>query len=330
MVRSVKSALAPEWTQPRPAGARVPIALGTMNFGKRTSEKDAVRIIHRALERGVTLFDTANAYCEGESERILGRALADRPESVSIATKVGFGRVVSKPEGLSRDRIRAALDESLARLGRDHVELYYLHVPDPKTPIEESLAALKEAIDSGKIGAFGISNYASWQALEILLACDGAAMPRPVVSQQLYNLLIRQLDLEYFRFAKKYALHTTIYNPLAGGLLSGRYGADATIAKGSRFDQNKLYQGRYWSPAMLAFTSSLAEVARGEDMSLVTFAYAWLSSRPEVDSILVGPGSIEHLDQALDAVDKRVSPEALKRVDDLYKSFQGTETSYAR
>lgn len=326
----MKSALAPEWTQPRPAGARVPVALGTMNFGKRTSEKDAASIIHRALERGVTLFDTANAYCDGESERILGRALAGRPEPVSIATKVGFGRVVGKPEGLSADRIRAALDESLQRLGRDHVELYYLHVPDPRTAIEESLGALQQAFTAGKIGAFGISNYASWQALEILLACDRAAMPRPVISQQLYNLLIRQLDLEYFRFAKKYALHTTVYNPLAGGLLSGRYGADAAIAKGSRFDQNKLYQGRYWSPAMRAFTNDLGDVARAEGMSLVAFAYAWLSGRPEVDSILVGPGSIEHLDQALDAVEKRVSPEAQKRVDELYKAFQGTETSYAR
>ena len=106
--------------------------------------------------------------------------------------------------------------------------------------------------------------------------------------------------------------------------------AESAIAKGSRFDQNKLYQGRYWSPAMLAFTGELAKLADAEGMTLVAFTYAWLASRPEVDSILVGPGSVEHLDQALDAVEKRVSPEAQKQVDELYKSFQGTETSYAR
>jgi aryl-alcohol dehydrogenase-like predicted oxidoreductase len=323
-------ALPREWSHPRQPTDKVPVALGTMNFGKRTSEKEATQIIHRAIERGVTLFDSANAYCDGESERILGRALQGRRERVSIATKVGFGRVDGKLEGLSGARIRAALDESLARLGSDRVELYYLHVPDNKTPIEESLAALAQAQGEKKIGAFGISNYASWQALEILLACDKAGMPRPVVSQQLYNLLIRQLDLEYFRFAEKYALHTTVYNPLAGGLLSGRYSAKSDIEKGSRFDKNKLYQGRYWSPAMLAFTDKLATLADAEGMTLVAFAYAWLASRQEVDSVLVGPGSVEHLDQALDAIEKRVSPEASNEVDELFKTFQGTESSYAR
>lgn len=324
------SRLANQWSQPRANSAPIPLALGTMNFGKRTNAAEAERIIHRALERGITLFDTANVYCDGESERILGRALRNRGTGVSIATKVGFGRVSGKLEGLAPERVRAALDESLARLGTDGVDLYYLHVPDPTTPVEASLEALGSLLESKKIGSFGISNYASWQALEILLACDAAKMPRPVISQQLYNMMIRQLDLEYFRFARKYSLHTTIYNPLAGGLLSGRYTSADKIEKGSRFDQNRLYQGRYWSPAMISFTGELARVAESENMSLVDFAYAWLASRSEVDSILIGPGSIDHLDQAIDAVSKLISPEATKRVDALYKDFQGTDASYAR
>lgn len=305
------------------------LTLGTMNFGKRTSPKEAERIIHRALERGIEWFDTANAYVDGESERILGRALAGR-DGAKIATKVGFGRVAGRQEGLSGARVEAALDESLARLGRSSVELYYLHVPDPKVPIEETIGALGRAQAAGKFHEVGISNYASWQILEVMLACDAAGLARPTVAQQLYNLLIRQLDVEYFRFAEKYALHTTVYNPLAGGLLSGRYAADAAITKGSRFDNNRLYQGRYWSPALLSLAERFGAIANDEAMTLVDLAYAWLGTKPEVDSILLGPATLAHLDQALDAVEKRISEEGLARIEREHRDFIGTETRYAR
>ncbi len=306
------------------------LVLGTMNFGKRTPEGEAQRIIHRALERGITLFDTANAYVDGESERILGRALRGRREQAVIATKVGFGRVAGKPEGLAPERVSAALDESLARLNVPSVELYYLHVPDHQVPIEATLSAIKAAMSASKVGRLGVSNYASWQILEICLACDALDMPRPAVSQQLYNQLIRQLDLEYFRFATKYGLHTTVYNPLAGGLLTGRYGGGSAIARGSRFDQNRLYQGRYWSPRMLACAAELGQVAQRFELSPVTFAYAWLAAKPEVDSILLGPASVEQLDQALDAVAVELPPEATAEAERIHRDFTGTETSYAR
>ena len=126
----------------RAPGARPTLALGAMNFGKRTPAPEAERIVARAVERGVTVFDTANAYNGGESERILGRALKGCRDRVHIATKVGFGRAGGKPEGLSAARVRAAIDESLARLGTDHVDLWYLHVPDHATPIEETVGAV--------------------------------------------------------------------------------------------------------------------------------------------------------------------------------------------
>jgi aryl-alcohol dehydrogenase-like predicted oxidoreductase len=314
----------------RSPGAPVQLALGTMNFGKRTPAADGERIIHRALERGVTVFDTANAYCDGASEEILGRALKGKRDRAIVATKVGFGRIAGKPEGLSPERVGAALDESLRRLQCDAVDVYYLHVPDPATPIEATLEAIQRAMTAGKIRAFGVSNYASWQILEIFHACDAAKMPRPVVAQQLYNLLIRQLDLEYFRFASKYALHTTVYNPLAGGLLTGRYAQSSAIQRGSRFDKNRLYQGRYWSERMLAFAADLAALAKTEGMSPVELAYAWLAQRPEVDSILLGPASLEQLDDALDAVNKTVTPEAREKIEKEHLAFTGTETSYAR
>lgn len=307
------------------------VVLGTMNFGKRTPEAEAKRIIERAFERGVRVFDTANAYVAGESERILGRALAGRRDQVRVATKVGFGRNVGKPEGLSGGRIRAAIDESLERLKMDHVDLYYLHVPDYATPIEESLSALAELVAAKKVLAIGISNYASWQILEIFDASDKAGSPRPIVAQQLYNLLIRQLDIEYMRFAKKYRLHTTVYNPLAGGLLTGRYtSAPSAPPSGSRFDKNQLYLGRYWTPRLMALAEEYGQVAKEEGMTPVQLAYAWLASAPGVDSIIVGPGTVEHLDQALDAVEKTVSVEARRKIDTINKAYLGTETTYGR
>mgnify|MGYP000928137614 CR=1 FL=1 len=314
----------------RSPGAAASLALGTMNFGKRTPAAEAERILARALELGVRVFDTANAYVDGESERILGRFAKGRREEMLIATKVGFGRVAGKPEGLAPTRILAALDESLARLGTDHVDLYYLHVPDHTVPIDESLSAMKSLLDAGRVRAFGVSNYASWQLLEIFHTCDRLGMPRPIVAQQLYNLLIRQLDLEYARFAEKYALHTTVYNPLAGGLLTGRYRPESSVEKGSRFDKNRLYLDRYWSQPMLESAERYRALAEAKGLSLVELAYAWLRTRGFVDSILVGPGSVAQLDDAVAAMQRELDPETCARIEQLSREQLGTSTAYAR
>ena len=317
------------WWIPRAAGQRPKVQVGVMNFGKRTPEDESSRIVRRALERGLDFFDVANAYNDGESERILGRALGKERDKVTIATKVGFGKVEGKPEGLARPRILAACDGSLARLGTDRIDLYYLHVPDYKTQIEESLDALHELLDKKKIVRWGVSNYASWQILEMMHLADARKMPRPVMSQQIYNVLIRQLDIEYFKFTRKYPLHTTVYNPLAGGLLSGKHTREGS-QKGTRFEGNRLYQNRYWNDATFDRVDVLASVAKGEGMSLVELAYAWVASRPGVDSILAGPASVVHLDAAIDGAAKALSPAALERLDALYREWQGTDVTYAR
>lgn len=329
-VSAAMSTLLQPFTRPRSSDEPVALAVGTMNFGKRTNEAESVKIVHRALERDVVLFDTANAYVEGEAERVLGRALRDRRERALIATKVGFGRVDGKPEGLSRARILAAIDASLSRLNTDYVDVYYLHVPDHATPIEESLGAIETLLTSGKIRSWAVSNYASWQVLEMFYLAERSGMPRPIMSQMLYNLLIRQLDLEYFRFAKRYALHTTVYNPLAGGLLAGKFSSPEVSQKGTRFEKNALYQKRYWTTSFFARVEAYAEVAKSEGLSLVDLSYAFLTGHPHVDSILVGPGSVEHLDAAIDACAKVISPEARRRIDELHVEFQGTNSSYAR
>jgi aryl-alcohol dehydrogenase-like predicted oxidoreductase len=301
-----------------------------MNFGKRTSAADAQTIVDRAIERGVTVFDTANIYNEGESERILGRALGKRRGDVTIASKVGAARIGGKPEGLSKGAIERAIGGTLERLGTDYVDVYYLHIPDHATPVEETLAAIHALLDAKKIRTWAVSNYASWQVLEMMTLADRAEMPRPVMSQVLYNALIRELDIEYFAFARRFPIHTTIYNPLAGGLLTGKLANDAPPPKGSRFDGNAFYAKRYWTDAMFARVDALREVAAAESMSLVELAYAWVAGRKGVDSILVGPGSLEHFDAAVAACERRVSPAAAKRIDELSTAWRGTDTSYAR
>jgi aryl-alcohol dehydrogenase-like predicted oxidoreductase len=306
------------------------LALGTMNFGKRTPADESQRIVRRALERGIRVFDTANAYNSGDSERILGLALGRDRGDVVVATKVGFGRVAGKPEGLSPEVIDRALTGSLERLGSDHVDVYYLHVPDHATPIEHTLDAMKAQMDAGRVRAWGVSNYASWQILEMHGLADARALARPVVSQVLYNPLHRQLDIEYFAFARRFPIHTTVFNPLAGGLLTGTHRRDETPVPGSRFDDNALYRRRYWTRAMFDRVEQLRAVAATEGMMLIELCYAWVAARADVDSILIGPASVKQLDDAIDALQRTPSQEALARVDELWREWNGTDTSYAR
>ncbi|MBN9166217.1 MAG: aldo/keto reductase [Myxococcales bacterium 68-20] len=306
-----------------------------MNFGRRTDEAESKRILARALELGIRHIDTANAYGDGISERIVGGALKGKRDEVVLATKCGFGRVDGKPEGLSPARIEAAIDESLRRLGTDWVDIYYLHVPDHGTPIEETLDAVADLVAKKKIRAWGVSNYAAWQVLEMMHLADGDALkkrglPKPAIAQQLYNVLLRQLDIEWFAFARRYRIHTTVYNPLAGGLLTGKHTRDGATQKGSRFDKNRLYQGRYFTDAMFDRVDTLAEIAKAEGMSLLELSYAWLAGAPGVDSILLGPASVAQLDEGALACKRALSPEVRARIDALYRTWTGTDTKYVR
>ncbi|HEY1692060.1 MAG TPA: aldo/keto reductase [Polyangiaceae bacterium] len=314
----------------RTAGQPPALALGTMNFGKRTPADESARIVRRALERGIRVFDTANAYNDGESERILGRALGADLGRVVVATKVGFGRPAGKPEGLAPEVLERAIAGSLERLGTDHVDVYYLHVPDHHTPIERTLDAMKGLVDAGRARAWGVSNFAAWQILEMNQLADARSLARPVVSQVLYNTLHRQLDVDYFAFTRRHPIHTTVFNPLAGGLLAGTHHFDDAPPKGSRFDGNALYRRRYWTRAMFDRVAELRTVAEREGMTLLQLAYAWVASRPEVDSILVGPATVQQLDDAFDALEKAPSADALARIDELSRTWSGTDTNYVR
>lgn len=298
-----------------------------MNFGKRTAEAEALRIVDRAIERGITVYDTANAYNDGESERILGRAIRGRRDRLLITTKVGMLREGGRPQGLSARVIHRAIDDSLRRLGTDYVDVYYLHVPDHEVPIEETLAAMGELREKGKIRAMGVSNYAAWQILEMTMI---AGAPRPVISQVMYNLLVREIEIEYAAYTRRFPIHTSVYNPLAGGILSGRHRRTRETEPGSRFDRNPMYQARYWSDRFFDLVDAYCALANELGESLVDMSYAWLAGRAVVDSILVGPGSIEHLDAAIEGIGKVLPKDVCARIDAIHRTFKGTDASYVR
>ncbi len=314
----------------RKSGDPPALVLGAMNFGKRTPAAESERIVRRALERGICFYDTANSYYAGESERILGRALGADRDRVVVSTKAGLGVNPGKREGLSREAMARALDESLQRLGTDRTDIYYLHVPDRGTPIERTLEGMKELVASGRVRDWGVSNYAAWEILEMNRIAESIGLGAPIVTQLLYSAVHRQLDIEYFTFARRYPIHTMTYNALAGGLLSGQHRFEGAPGKGSRFEANAMYQRRYWTREMFSRVDQIRAVAEREGCTMVELAYAWVASRADVDSILVGPATVEHLDQAIDAVKRPLSPEARTRLDELAREWIGSDTNYVR
>ncbi|MFL5361796.1 MAG: aldo/keto reductase [Myxococcales bacterium] len=316
------------WLSPRTT-PQASIVVGTMNFGKRTPEEEARRIVDRAFDRGVPIFDTANAYNEGESEKILGRALRGRRKEARIASKVGAWVRKGASEGLAPGRVRDACDESLSRLGVEQIDLYYLHKPDLKVPIDQTVGAVHDLLRAGKIANWGVSNFASWQIVEIEGLCDRAGMARPAVSQVIYNVLVRQLDVEYFPFARKHPIHTTVYNPLAGGLLAGK-GLRKDPEAGSRFDKNPMYQQRYLSGRFFELVEAYTSLAKEAAISTVDLAYRFVASRPGVDSVLLGPADVAQLDAGIDACQKPLPEGVSERIDEIHRAYLGTDASYAR
>ncbi|MGP3920317.1 aldo/keto reductase [Nonomuraea sp. 10N515B] len=284
-----------------PSGAHIGLSrlvLGTMTFGDTADAKESARMLDVALDSGITGVDTANAYAGGAAESILAPLLATRRDRVVLATKAGMPYLdAGDHPPLSARGLRASLEGSLRRLQVDHVDLFYLHQPDRRTSPAETLGAIAEFVAEGKISALGVSNYAAWQISEINHAADAVGAPRPVVAQQLYNLLSRRVEEEYLEFARSTGLTTMVYNPLGGGLLTGRHTFEQDPAAG-RFGDSKLaplYRQRYWSPALFEAVTALGEIAAQSGISLIELSLRWLLHRDGVGAVLLGGSKAEHL-----------------------------------
>ncbi len=271
--------------------------LGTMTFGDTVDADAAGKMLDLALDAGVTGVDTANGYAGGAAEEILGKLLRGRRDQVVLATKAGMphpdagGYTPLSPRGL-----RNALTASLRRLRVDHVDLFYLHQPDRATPLEETLATVADLKREGKIGELGVSNYAAWQIAGI--------DPPPVVAQQLYNLVARRIEDEYAEFAMTSGLRTMVYNPLGGGLLTGRHRFDR-VPESGRFGDSRLagmYRERYWDARLFEAVETLDDIARRAGMPLAELSLRWLAGRPVVNAVLLGASGPDQLRANLEAL----------------------------
>lgn len=293
------------------------IGLGTMTFGRQADEAESRKIVDAAFAAGITHFDTANVYNAGLSEEILGRCLRGR-SGFSVASKVG-SKTSDPNEGLRRDHVLRSCDASLKRLGLERIDLFYMHQPDYGTPIEETLGAMESLVKSGKVAKVGASNYAAWQLMQMLETVS--------VVQPMYNLLAREIERELLPMCRTFGLDVLVYNPLAGGLLTGKHLPGAP-APGTRFDGNELYRKRYWNEAMFRAVAELRQVASEGGRSLLQLALQW--AKAQGVGMLLGATSARQLEEAAAAIEGTLDPAALQACDEVYARLQGPIPKYNR
>lgn len=308
------------------------LSFGTMTFGSQTDEVTAQRIVDCCLDEGINFIDTANVYNRGAAETIVGKTLKGRRDRVILASKVR-GKMGDAPdeEGLSRAAMRKAIDATLQRLGTDYVDLYYLHQPDYATPIEETLETMQDLVRAGKVRFPAISNYAAWQVTEVNWICEKKRYKPYFISQPMYNLIARGIEDEYLPFCKRFGVAVVPYNPLAGGLLTGKHSRAAGPTAGTRFDGNKMYQDRYWLDDDFAAVEELRAIAKDAGKTLVELALQWLLSQSVVDSIILGASRLEQLQENLKAAQGGpLDSSILARCDAVWKRLRGITPKYNR
>ncbi len=271
------------------------LCLGTMTFGKQASEAESIRLVETALDGGINFFDTANVYNAGASEMLLGKALGSKRRHVILASKVR-GKMGDKPEdvGLSRGAIHKAIEESLQRLETDYLDLYYLHQPDYDVPIEETLETMEGLVKSGKVRHVASSNYAAWQVAQCR-AVESQKKYQPIsVTQPMYNLIARGIEQEFLPMCKAYGISTFVYNPLAGGLLTGKQTAEQPL-KGTRFDGNQQYLERYWHQQCFSAVTDLKRIGIHGKRSLISMSLCWILHHTAATGIILGASSRDQL-----------------------------------
>ena len=307
------------------------VCLGTMMFGEQTDEAESLAIMDYAFEQGVNFFDTANVYVQGESERIVGKALKGKREKIILATKV-FGQMGDDPNdaGLSRRNILSAVDKSLKRLDTDYIDIYYLHAPDYGTAIQETLDAMTCLVRSGKVRYVGVSNYAAWQIADILAACDRCGFVPPVITQNVYNPITRGIEAELVPFLKEHPMAMAIYNPIAGGLLAGKH-RPGTPEANTRFANNPVCFARYWSEENFDAVGALEGIAAEADKSILQLALKWCAAQSHVTSIITGVSKLAQIKMNLAALDgEPLSQETLEKCNMVWKALAGTRFAYNR
>ncbi|MFD0775805.1 aldo/keto reductase [Streptomonospora algeriensis] len=301
-------------------GVRVsPLTLGAMNFGSwgNSDHDDSVRIIHRALDAGINIIDTADVYSAGESEEIVGKALAGRRDGVVLATKA-HGPMGQDPNmrGNSRRWLVREVENSLRRLNTDHIDLYQIHRPDPDCGLDETLGALTDLVRAGKIRYAGCSTFPAHQIVESHWVAERRGRERFVTEQPPYSILARGIEADVLPVARRYAMGVLPWSPLAGGWLSGKY------RRGARVDSPRMERmpDRYdpakpQNEAKLEAVEQLVGLAEDNGLTLIELALAFVLEHPAVSSAIIGPRTMEQLESQLGAAEVRLSAETLDRID---------------
>lgn len=304
------------------------LALGTMTFGFQVDEDASVRILDKAADAGVTLLDTADVYplgggleTVGRTEEILGRWLKPRRGAFVVATK-GYGVMGPHPwdRGNSRKHLLDAIDASLRRLQTDYVDLYQLHGDDPDTPLDETLEALDVIVRSGRARYIGVSNFLAYRLARALGRAEAGRLTRLVSVQPRYSLLFREIERELLPLALEDGLAVLPYNPLAGGLLTGKHRKGTAPTPGTRFTLGKAatrYQDRYWDERYFKTVEAVQGLADDAGVSMVTLAIAWVLANPAITAPLLGASRPEQLDDALAAASYVLPPDLKQRLDEL-------------
>lgn len=295
------------------------VGLGCNNFGGRLDLAATRKVVHRALDLGITLFDTADIYGErGRSEEYLGESLGDRRKDIVLATKFGMAMDdAGVRKGASRRYILSAVEASLKRLKTDWIDLYQLHQPDPLTPIEETLRALDDLIRQGKVRYLGCSNLPAWQVVDALWTAKHAGLDRFVCCQDEYSLVVREPERELIPAMERYGLGLLPYFPLASGLLTGKYKRNASMPAGARLTGTKRLADRYLTEANWRIVERFEDFCARRGRTLLELALSWLAARPTVASVIAGATQPEQVEANIRAVEWNLTPEDLAEIDRL-------------
>ncbi|MEH2481663.1 aryl-alcohol dehydrogenase-like predicted oxidoreductase [Nitrobacteraceae bacterium AZCC 2146] len=307
-----------------------PICLGTMMFGGATDEPTSAAIIDKARGAGINFIDTADAYSNGLSEMVVGRAIAKNRSDWVLATKLAnaMGKDPNRA-GLSRRWVLQAAEESLQRLGTDYLDIYYLHKEDHSTPLEETVRAIGDLIRQGKVRYFGLSNYRGWRVAEICNICDRLGIDRPIVSQPYYNAMNRMPEVEHFPACGYYGMGIVPYSPLARGVLTGKYRPDAAPDKDSRAGRNdtRMMQTE-WRLESLQLAQQIRQHAEARGITAGQFAVAWVLNSSFVSGVIAGPRTEAQWDDYLRALDYRFTAEDEALIDGLVASGHPSTPGY--
>jgi 1-deoxyxylulose-5-phosphate synthase len=297
-----------------------PLCLGAMNFGGPTAEDESVAIIDRALDGGFNFIDTANVYNTGESERIVGKALVQngKRDQVVLATKV-YGDMGPGPneKGVSRYHIIKACEDSLRRLQTDRIDLYQLHRPSLSVPQDETLRAFDDLVRSGKVVYIGASTHPAWKVMEALATSEKYSLVRYISEQPPYNLLDRRIENELVPLAQMHGLALLPWSPLAGGILAGRYASKDELPDDSRGARvGGIFKDRI-SDQGVQVAQKVGEMAQERDMTPAQLALLWCKDQPGITSPIVGPRTMQHLEDFIPVLEMKLADEDRTRFDEL-------------